>query len=132
MYEQLPNSLKVNGVFCMWKYEMQKGKKSKVPYQANGYRAKSNDIDCFTTFYRAINAIDNFDGIGLGVFNEYSAVDIDHCVEDGRISTAAQDIIDTLQSYTELSPSGTGIRIIFKVSNIAFDKTKYYINNHNI
>lgn len=132
MYEQLPNSLKVNGVFCMWKYEMRNGKKSKVPYQANGYRAKSNDIDCFTTFYRAINAIDNFDGIGLGVFNEYSAVDIDHCVEDGRISTAAQDIIDTLQSYTELSPSGTGIRIIFKVSNIAFDKTKYYINNHNI
>lgn len=44
----------------------------------------------------------------------------------------AQDIVDTINSYTELSPSGTGIRIIFKVTGLSYDKKRYYINNRKI
>ena len=41
----------------------------------------------------------------------------------------AQDIINKMNSYTEYSPSGTGIRIIFKAPNFEYDKDRYYINN---
>jgi putative DNA primase/helicase len=44
----------------------------------------------------------------------------------------AQDIVDTINSYTELSPSGTGIRIIFKALGLSCDKKRYYINNRKI
>lgn len=132
MYEQIPNELKAKARFCLWRYEQRDGRKTKVPYQLNGCRAKSNDIACFSSFADVCKIADNYDGIGMGVFNGYSAIDIDHCVENGKLSDLAQGIVDTMNSYTEISPSGTGVRIIFKVSNKAFDKTKYYINNRNI
>ncbi len=39
-------------------------------------------------------------------------LDLDHCIHDGMIDAGVQDIIDTINSYTELSPSGTGVHII--------------------
>ena len=35
-------------------------------------------------------------------------------------------------SYTETSPSGTGIHIIFTMHDFLFDKEAYYINNQKI
>jgi len=40
-YEKLPQYLKDNARFCVWKQESGKGK---IPYQANGKRAKANKI----------------------------------------------------------------------------------------
>ena len=37
-----------------------------------------------------------------------------------------------MESYTEVSPSGNGIRIIFKAIGLVHDKDKYYINNQKI
>ena len=39
-------------------------------------------------------------------------IDLDHCIADGVISEEAQEIISSLHTYTELSPSGTGIRLL--------------------
>ncbi len=52
-------------------------------------------------------------GIGfiLTINDPFVAVDIDDCVMNGIISKEAQEIIDTFDSYTELSPSGRGIHI---------------------
>lgn len=132
MYEILPHELKQDGQFCLWRYEKRGDKPTKVPYQANGCKARSNDKKCFTDFNSAVKASADFDGIGLGIFGNLCAVDIDHCVTDGQLSDMAQDIIQLLNSYTEYSPSGNVIRIIFKVNNITFSKNDYYINNAKI
>ena len=42
--------------------------------------------------------------------------DVDGCVHDGKLDEWAQEIVDELDSYTELSPSGTGIHIFFLAS----------------
>lgn len=128
MYEKLPNELKVNAMFCLWKYEAQ----GKVPYQVNGIRAKSTDKNSFTDFKTVCNKLNGYDGIGIGIFDSFCAIDIDHCVVDGKISKMASDIITTMDSYTEYSPSGTGIRIIFKTANLSYDKKHYYINNRKL
>ena len=43
MYEKLPEQLKKDGRFCLWKYEERNGRMTKVPYQTNGRKASSAD-----------------------------------------------------------------------------------------
>lgn len=133
----IPSELKMNGLWCGWRLT----DKGKEPFNlATGYHAKSNDESTFSTYPVLLNNIHKYlkfennkqvGGIGLGIFRGYSAIDIDHCIdENGTISEMARDIIDFCQSYTEYSPSGTGIRIIFK-TQVRIDKDVYYIKNSN-
>ena len=136
--KNIPQELKLNGLWCGWRLTS----KGKEPFNlSSGAHAKSNDETTFSTYASLLNNIHKFlnyddngkqvGGIGLGIFRGYSAIDIDHCVNDGVISDLATDIINYCNSYTEYSPSGTGVRIIFKTQN-KIDKSEYYINNHNL
>lgn len=132
MYENLPKELKENALFCLWKYEMRNGRKTKVPYQTNGKRADSSNKACFSDFDTVANLTQSYDGIGMGMFQPFVAVDIDHCVDGGKLSDMATDIAETLNSYTEYSPSESGVRIVAKADTLSYDKVKYYINNQKI
>ncbi len=132
MYEKLPQELKERGSFCLWKYEERDGRMTKVPYQIRDIRADSTNKATFTNYATAIGIRDKYDGIGIGVFEDICAIDIDHCIENGTLSAMAEDIINRMNSYTEYSPSGTGVRILFKASLPSYDKERYYINNRNI
>jgi putative DNA primase/helicase len=57
-------------------------------------------------------------GVGF-VFTKddpYAGIDLDHCrnPETGEIAPWAQAIVDYLSSYTEVSPSGTGVKIFVR------------------
>ena len=137
--KDLPQELKFNALWCCWKLT----EKGKIPFNVlTGQGAKSNDPSTFVSYpillkhiHKYLNIDENgkqIGGVGLGIFRGYSAVDIDHCVDEyGNISEMAKDIIDFCQSYTEYSPSRTGIRIIFK-TQIKIDKSEYYINNSSL
>ena len=57
-------------------------------------------------------------GFVLTASDPFVGIDIDNCVSsDGGITAFAQEIIDKMDSYTEISPSGTGIRIFVKGSS---------------
>ena len=131
-YRNIPEELKQKGLFCVWRREKRKGNMTKVPYQRNGYGASTTERRHFCGFEEAVRLSKKYDGIGIGVFDGYSAVDIDHCVKNGKLSEPALDIINMMNSYTEYSPSGEGVRIIFKASPFDYDKEKYYINNRKI
>ena len=134
----IPSELKMNGLWCGWRLT----DKGKEPFNlSTGQHAKSNDPDTFSPYPILLNNMHKYlqfdgdkqiGGVGLGIFRGYSAIDIDHCVdENGVLSEMAMNIIKYCDSYTEYSPSKTGIRIIFKTNN-KIDKSEYYINNHNI
>ena len=132
--ENLPDSLKKEGLFCLWKYEPdKKGKPTKVPYDPNRYnrRGDPTDPEKFAPLQTALNAFDNkFSGLGVGVFNNLCGIDIDHCVDDaGNLTEFAQDIIDTMGCYTEFSPSGKGLRILCLTHDFDYNSNEYYINN---
>lgn len=40
------------------------------------------------------------------------AIDIDECIHAGELAPHAQQVIETVASYTEISPSGRGLRIL--------------------
>lgn len=139
LFKSIPNELKLSALWCCWKYVNNKnGDNIKMPFNPlTGFPAKSNDKKTFVSYPTAMRYAESYiayendkqiGGIGLGIFNGFSAIDIDHCVDNGKPNKMAQEIIDFCDSYTEYSPSGTGIRIIFK-SKIFIDKNKYYINN---
>ena len=130
----IPQELKDNCLWCGWKYETRDGKTTKVPYNPQTIlRAKSDDPSTFRPFPFADDALlgGYVDGVGIRLADGYSAIDIDHCITDGVLSDAAMDICTTIQSYSEKSPSGEGIRVIFKSSDFVYDKEKYYIKNSN-
>lgn len=136
-YNNLPSELRQNGRFCSWQYESVKGRLTKMPYRLDGHRARSTVREDFCDFDTMIAHIGKLNqgkrtvGLGLGIFDGFCAVDIDHCVEGGKLSEMAVDIINTMDSYTEYSPSGEGIRIIFRAA-FDYDKGRYYINKREI
>lgn len=53
-------------------------------------------------------------GLILGEPSGLNGVDLDHVIDDqGQIDAAAAEILRKMNSYAELSPSGTGIHILF-------------------
>lgn len=121
-----PYVLRDKEIFVCWKYVYydQDGnplqKPAKVPFSAKYEgRAKSNSRDgshqeTWATFDEACRAVDKYgyDGIGIMFGTGVCGVDIDGCIKDGVISDQAKDIIGRLNSYTEYSPSGTGVHIL--------------------
>lgn len=94
-----------------------KNKHDKLPYNpATGQAAKVNDITTWTDFTTASSATERgtYDGIGIMLYGGVCGIDIDHCIDESGTPTAeAADIIETMNSYTEYSISGTGIHILF-------------------
>lgn len=118
----LPSDVLLNGSFCVTKVN---DKKPFDPIKKTVISAK----DPFYSIEELLNVnIDEYDTIGLKVSNGISAIDIDHCVENGKLNQIALDIANTLKSYTEISPSGTGLRILFKAKN-DFKREQYKIKN---
>ena len=131
--ENLPAELREHGLFCCWRYETRGTRATKVPYNPKtGGRAQSTNRAAFAPLAVALPASDRYDGVGVGVFDSLGAIDIDHCInEGGEISALALDVMSAMSAYTEYSPSGTGLRILFKASGFRYDKARYYINNQN-
>lgn len=78
--------------------------------------AEANNSLTWGTFREAVSAIESRQAVGLGfeLGNGICGVDVDHCMDDGVPSAFAREIIEALQSYAEISPSGTGIHILCK------------------
>lgn len=70
----------------------------------------------FETAYQAYTAYRQHGIQGIGFMltpdDPYVAVDLDSCIQENGIAEPASEIITTLNSYTEISPSGHGIRIL--------------------
>ncbi len=118
-YKHIPESLKQLKQWVCFKleYNEKKGKYDKIPKDPKtGYNAKANDPATWSDFQTAVKAVSKygFDGIGIEFANGIFGVDLDGVVKDGKLTPEAEDIIKTLDSYTEYSPSGTGVHILCK------------------
>lgn len=53
-------------------------------------------------------------GIGFVLTGDdpFVGLDLDHCINAGQLSLWAQDVLNQVSSYTEISPSGSGLRIL--------------------
>ncbi len=109
----VPVELRELPQWVCWRSEVRDGKRTKVPYRADGSgHASTTNSATWTTFEAANAAARSFDGIGF-VFSPddpYVGVDLDELDAD------AGAIILALDSYTEHSVSGDGAHVIVRAS----------------
>lgn len=113
-----PQCLRTRRQWLCWRYEERNGKPTKVPYDAKtGRLAKSTEPATWTSFEEAVARYakdDVYNGVGF-VFakdDPFCGIDLDACRrEDGTLAPWAQAIVEQFPSYTEISPSDTGVKI---------------------
>src|SRR5215211_3734864 len=104
-----------------WRFEERDGKPTKVPYDpSTGEKAESTNPKTWTSYEKAVSECKKhgYDGLGF-VFtpeDDLCGVDLDKCLdpETGELEGWAQKIIGELDSYTEISSSGTGVHILVR------------------
>lgn len=119
IFENIPEELRILRQWVNWKLELDKnGRSTKVPYQINGQKADSTNQSTWSGFDDVISAYNKHDFAGIGfvvtVDRCIIGIDLDHCVNDDAIDPWALDIAQKLNSYTEKSPSGNGLRIFIR------------------
>lgn len=119
----VPAELQALAQWVVWDFVLRDGKPTKPPRRAdNGDPASSTDPATWASFdhARAAQLARSDSGIGF-VFtasDPYCGIDLDDCRDPntGVIEPEAQAIIDRLASYTEVSPSGTGVKIVCRAT----------------
>lgn len=114
----IPSELAERRQWVVWRFEERDGKRTKVPMQPGtpARRASSTDPATWSDHAAAVHAAQHGDGIGyvFSVDDPFAGVDLDHCVTDGKLHPAAAKIVERLDSYTEVSPSGRGVHVLVR------------------
>jgi putative DNA primase/helicase len=119
-FHKIPEELKQLRQWVLWKKELRDGRATKVPYQITGKKASAENPKTWVSYEVVCEVWQQglYDGIGF-VFSSqdpYVGVDLDNCVVDGQWTEEAYSIVRQLNSYSELSPSGSGIHMIVKAT----------------
>lgn len=129
LYERVPDTLTSMDHWVCWVNQRDSNPDhekdwTKVPIDVNdGGFASSTDSDTWTTFeeakhYDGHDTSDRTDGVGFVVSEDdpIIGIDIDDCrdPDSGELHEGIADIVDSIDSYMEVSPSGTGLRIFVK------------------
>ncbi len=117
----LPAELRERQQWVCWRWARRKGKWTKEPVDVKTDRlASTTNPTTWSTFDETLRRYQGsrgkLDGIGF-VFctdDPYCGVDLDDALRDGTLEPWAKEILDKLDSYTEVSPSGTGVKIFLK------------------
>jgi len=125
----IPDDLTALQRWVLWIFVWKENKKGggkwdKVPHRVCGKKASSTDPTQWNTFkavyaaYQRRGAGDTrFDGIGFVLGDGFVGIDLDDVrnPDTGEILTPwAVDLIESASTYADVSPSGTGVKLIGK------------------
>jgi primase-polymerase (primpol)-like protein len=119
--DALPDALTSRKQWLCWRAKKRDGKKTKIPVDpASGEFASTTDPDTWSDFSSAHERVTSpaTEAAGVGfVFTDDDpivGVDLDDCriPETGKTREWAGNIVDRLDSFTEISPSGTGYHVL--------------------
>lgn len=101
-----------------WKYVVRDGRKTKPPVNPhNGKLARNNKSEDWGSYDQAIARVkkDGLAGVGFVITDDdgLTGIDLDHVRDErtGELEPWAAEIIGFGETYAEVSPSGTGIRL---------------------
>lgn len=117
LYIPAIEELKQHDKWVCWNRELRRGKATKIPKTIRGGNADSKDPSTWASFPAVKEARRKFRYAGVGfVFDStgYAGVDLDDCIEGDSIRPEAAEVLARLHSYSEVSPSGTGIKVFVR------------------
>lgn len=113
-----PEYLRARKQWLVWRLETVKGRLTKPPYSPHTLaKCDAGDRASWADFEHAKKIAERhgFSGVGFALApdDDLSGIDLDHCrdASTGEIDAWAREIIALKESYVEVSPSGTGLRI---------------------
>ena len=115
-YSKVPEELKQLNRWVTYRlyWDEKRGKYDKKPFNARtGGMAQSNNAATWCDYETAIRVVHLYDGLGFMLGDGIFGVDIDSVELDDPV---VKEVITTLNSYAEVSPSGRGIHVICKGS----------------
>jgi len=110
MYERTPEELKAVSQWHCWKLVGD----TKIPCQIDGKAAKSNDQSTWTSFEAAEDASQFHGGLAFELSEPWTGIDLDDCIDEQGIKPWCIEILFRFDgiAFAEVSPSGTGIKLI--------------------
>lgn len=116
---RVPRELKEEPRWVCWRRETRNGKSTKLPVDAHtGRMAKSTDPATWAPFEDAVAAVGRWrcDGVGFvfGPDRAFTGLDLDHVIVDGVLDAEYRWVVEEAGTYTEVSPSGDGLHLIFR------------------
>lgn len=129
-YKNIPIELKELKQWVCWGKPGAKERKQPFNPITNS-PAKADKPTTWATYEDAVKAVKSakYEGIGFMLTYGYIGIDLDHVITKRGLTSEAKEIIEAVDSYTEISPSGTGIHILVK-GNIKLDKNKNKIKGN--
>src|SRR5262245_50137146 len=118
-FEAFPAQLSSLHQWVLWRWESREERWTKPLFSVDGRLAPSTDPRTWAPLehVQIVHELEpeRFDGVGFVLSPEvdFVGIDLDHVIEDdGTIHPEALRIVQEINSYTERSPSGHGLRII--------------------
>lgn len=116
-FDKIPTALKQRDQWVLWRSEGRNGDETKVPYSVDGRKARANDPATWSSFETVVSVFNGGKYTGIGF--EFSAddpfvgIDLDGCrnAETGELAEWAKEVIRLLNTYGEVSPSQTGVKL---------------------
>lgn len=119
---KIPISLRELPQWVLWKFGAHKqgDKPTKLPFQVNGSIASANKRETWATF-EAVSKVyqsGGYSGIGFefSASDPFCGIDLDGCrnSETGDVAEWAREIVLVLNTYAEVSPSGSGVKLFLR------------------
>jgi hypothetical protein len=110
-YGGIPQELKDRRIWMLWLNEQG----TKVPYRTGGTRGSSTDPSAWTIFESVCRQEELYTGIAIAIAHPYTGIDLDGCLDShGLLADWAAAIVEEFRgvAYCEISPSGTGLKLI--------------------
>jgi primase-polymerase (primpol)-like protein len=113
--------LQQHSQWVAWKYVVKNGRQTKPPVNPHtGEGANHSNPRTWGTYQEAMAyaKAHNLPGVGYVMTDDddLTGVDLDHCrdADFGHLEPWAEEIIRLSETYAEVSPSGTGVRLIWR------------------
>lgn len=119
-FVNIPEALRLRPQWVTWRFVLRDRKWTKIPFDPFGRHASTTDPTTWGTFdeVRASYLRGGSDGIGFVFSGEdgFTGVDLDSCVnpDTGEWTAEAAEILARFDTYSELSPTGTGIKLFLR------------------
>lgn len=121
-FETIPSALTDLEQFVYWRDTPRDGKSTKMPLNISRTPASSTNPDTWMAYETAVIHYNEQKDSGIGfVFtadDDLLGIDLDGCrdPETGELADWAKNILEAFQTYTEVSPSGTGVKLFCRSS----------------
>jgi hypothetical protein len=113
--------------WVIWKVEIdKKGEKKKPPLSPHtGQRVGTDNPKGWGTYSQAVAAVKKYHADGIGIVlgrlagDDYylCGIEIDQCLNDDTVhDPIVLEVLERIVTYTEVSPSGRGLHLLFIVS----------------